>query len=153
MNLKRAILFLLLAAFIMPSIVMAQTPEPITARFLVNKVFTDGNPGKVQVTLTCNTGSPLTQSAMISFGDPVAFVVEEMLIVDDPLGATTCNIIETGVTGSTVGYLTVYDALGGVESIISCEFSARSALDNLDLINECDIVNTPAPVDVDVTKV
>jgi hypothetical protein len=151
MNLKRALIILLMAAIIMPSIAMAQDlPPPVTTRFLVEKAFTDGNPGEVEVTLTCNTGLPLTQSAMISFDDPVAFVVTEMIIVDvADQGATTCTITETGTTGETVGYGGLYEA-NGVNLDDACVFVAGVNL--LPDGNFCDIINTPLPVTVTVTK-
>ena len=147
MNLKRAFLILLMAAFIVPSITVAQgLPEPVTARFLVDKTFTDGNPGEVEVTITCNTGIPLVQSAMISEGDPVAFVVEEMIIVAaGPDGATNCEIVEDGETGYVANYDNQYS-----DSPISCLFSAED--DTLFEGNLCEITNTAAPVTVAITK-
>ena len=144
MNLKRALIVLLMAAFIVPNIAMAQ----ITARFEVNKFFTDGFDGEVLVTIVCNTGLPLEQSALVSPGLPVTFVVEELDI--DVIGEPTiCTITEDG----EFGYTAVYDATGADESIISCEFDSGGIFENLNPINECDIVNTPAPVTVAVTKV
>ena len=148
MNLKRAFLILLTAAIIMPGIALAQdVPPPVTARFLVEKAFTDGNPGEVEVTITCNTGIPLVQSAMISFGNPVAFVVEELIIVDaGPDGATNCEIVEDGENG----YVANYDNQDA-DSLVSCLFSALD--DNLGEGNLCEITNSPAPVTVAVTKI
>jgi len=147
MNLKRAFLILLTAAIIMPGIALAQdVPPPVTTRFLVEKAFTDGNPGEVEVTITCNTGLPLVQSAMISFGNPVAFVVEEMIIIDvGDEGATTCEITEDGETG----YDAHYEA-NDSDSPFSCLFVAGDNL--LPDANFCDILNVPAPVTVSVTK-
>ena len=143
MNLKRALIVLLMAAFIVPNIAMAQ----ITARFEVNKFFTDGFDGEVLVTIVCNTGLPLQQFALVSPGLPVTFVVEELDI--DVIGEPTiCTITEDGEDG----YIAVYDATGADESVISCEFDSGGIFENLNPINECDIVNTPAPVTVAITK-
>ena len=148
MNLKRAFLILLTAAIIMPGIALAQdVPPPVTTRFLVEKAFEDGNPGEVKVTITCNTGIPLTQSAMISFDDPVAFVVEEMIIIDvGDEGATQCEIVEE--TG-TSGYDAHYEA-NDLDSPVSCLFVAGANL--LPDANFCDILNVAEPVTVAVTK-
>jgi len=145
MNIKRALLILLMAAFIMPSIALAQ--EVTTARFVVTKVFADGFDGEVEVTITCNTGIPLVQSAMISEGNPVGFVVEEFIIVDvEGEGATNCEIVEDGETGYVANYDNDYS-----DSSVSCLFSAAD--DTLDgELNLCDITNTPAPVTVSLTK-
>jgi hypothetical protein len=144
MNIKRAF-FILMAAIILPNIAMAQ----ITARFEVNKVFTDGFTGEVEVTLVCNTGVPLTQSAMVSEGNPVTFVVLELDI--DPIGdPTVCDITEVGAAGH--GYAAVYDATGADESLISCNFDSGGVFENLNPLNECDIVNTPLPIPVVITK-
>lgn len=147
MNLKRALLILLMAAFILPSIAVAQ--DPVTARFLVEKEFTDGFLGEVEVTITCNTGVPLVQSAMISEGNPVAFVVDELVIVDGgDAGATNCEIVEDGETGYVANYDNQYS-----DSAVSCLFSAAQADGTLGELNQCEITNAAAPVTVAVTKV
>ena len=146
MNLKRALLILLMAAFILPSIAVAQ--DPVTARFLVEKAFTDGYLGEVEVTITCNTGVPLVQSAMISEGNPVAFVVDELVIVDGgDAGATNCEIVEDGETGYVANYDNQYS-----DSAVSCLFSAAEADGTLGELNQCEITNAAAPVTVSVTK-
>jgi hypothetical protein len=67
-----------------------------TARFQVTKTFSDDSTDEVEVTLTCNTGLPLTQSFTIAGGDEtgVTFVVEEIAP-----GATNCEVTETGSPG------------------------------------------------------
>ena len=77
MNLKRAFL-ILSAAILMPGLAMAQ----IDLNFAVSKEFTDNNPGSIEVTISCNTGVPLTQSANITELDGVAFVVTSIPDVD-----------------------------------------------------------------------
>ncbi len=76
-------------------------PDPV-ARFHVTKTFEDLNTAEVEVTLTCNGGLPLQQSAMISGGDiaGVTFTVTEI----QP-GQTDCEVTETGSPdGYTVSY-------------------------------------------------
>lgn len=76
-------------------------PDPV-ARFYVTKTFEDLNTAEVEVTLTCNGGLPLQQSAMISGGDiaGVTFTVTEI----QP-GQTDCEVTETGSPdGYTVSY-------------------------------------------------
>jgi uncharacterized repeat protein (TIGR01451 family) len=61
------------------------------ARFHVTKDFSDGSTDDVNVTLTCDTGLPLTQMLTISGGDPtgVTFVVKDY--VD---GTMSCSVTE-----------------------------------------------------------
>ena len=80
MNLKRAFLILIAAMLLMPGLAMAQ--ESTTVRFAVDKEFSDNNTGSIEVTLSCNTGLPLTQSADINELNGVVFVVEEVLLAD-----------------------------------------------------------------------
>jgi len=71
-------------------------------RILVTKTFADSFPGEVDVTLTCNGGLPLEQSATIQGGDPdgVRFTVTN--IID---GETDCTVTETaGPDGYTPSY-------------------------------------------------
>jgi len=76
------------------------------AIFRVTKTFSDGSTDDVDVTLTCNTGLPLTQDFTIAGGDEdgVAFVVNE-------LGAgATCEVTESG---GPDGYTTVMNGGDG----------------------------------------
>ena len=149
MNLKRAFL-ILIAAMLLPGLAMAQQ----TVRFAVEKEFADDNPGSIEVTLTCNTGLPLTQSKDITAIDGVMFVVEEMPFVDgDLVDGAECVITEDG----EVGYTGLYTANLGLDgediSANGCMYDAGGLIDNLlpDL-NTCHILNTPALVPVNVTK-
>jgi len=74
------------------------TNAETVARFHVTKDFSDGSTDEVRVTLTCNTGLPLTQSLTIAGGDSagVTFVVTDY--VD---GTMSCSVTE--VT-NTPGY-------------------------------------------------
>ena len=152
MNLKRVISILLLAAFIMPGIAIAQTPEPVTALFIVQKAFTDDNPGSLDVRITCNIGTPLTQPATISSDEPVIFTVNDIL--DFP--GLRCEIVEEG--GTTTGYTAKYWANeapeGAATSRTSCLYTVE-AEDNaapIDLLNSCFIENEPDFVEVIVDK-
>lgn len=61
-----------------PALTIEFSP-PENANFQVTKVFSDGRDDEVEVTLSCNTGLPLEQSATISGGgDGVNFVVTEI---------------------------------------------------------------------------
>jgi len=113
--------------------------EPIPrATFEVNKVFTDGNPGEVDVTLNCFTGLPLTQTQTISEDQNVVFVVTDY---DD--GELDCEVVEEDVTGYSAEYNN-----GDTTDDESCVFDdvAFSASET------CTITNSPDPVEVEVSK-
>jgi hypothetical protein len=111
-------------------------PE-MRATFEVRKDFTDGNPGTIEVTLSCNTGLPLEQTTDIAEGDGVEFVVTEF---DE--GELDCEIIEEGQAGYDASYFN-----GVTDSSTSCEYDALSSGHNV-----CTITNTPTPVIVTVNK-
>jgi hypothetical protein len=143
MNLKRAFLMLIAAMLLLPGLAMAQE----TVRFAVTKEFTDNNPGSIEVTLSCNTGLPLTQSANITELDGVVFVVEEVLLTD----FVECAITEDGEAGYDAIY-SANDAEPGVGGGDACMYDAGGDLDNLGLENTCEIINAPAEVPVIITK-
>ncbi|MFC1796060.1 IPTL-CTERM sorting domain-containing protein, partial [Pseudomonadota bacterium] len=113
--------------------------------FEVSKVFSDNRPGSVDVTLTCNTGLPLTQTASISNGNPVFFVVRSY-----ESGAMDCSVTEDPDSG----YMAEFAASGDSESVDDdpqapgCHFTAVSGGD----ANVCAITNSPEPVDVVIDK-
>jgi hypothetical protein len=108
------------------------------AGFEVNKTFNDGNPGEVEVTITCNTGLPLQQSDTISEGDNVTFVVG-----DFETGTLDCEITETaGAEGYTVTYN------DGTPNEESCTF--EDVLLGVQFV--CNISNELQEVEVVVTK-
>jgi hypothetical protein len=111
---------------------------PSQARIWVSKVFTDGNPGEIEVALRCNTGLPLEQTFDISPGHPVAFVVTNY---ND--GELDCTVTEEG----EAGYSGSYDD-GTIVTDTACEFLDIAAIAEL----RCEITNTPAPVNLDITK-
>jgi hypothetical protein len=104
----------------------------------VSKQFSDGNPGEVEVTISCNTGLPLEQSKDISEGAGVEFVVTEF-----DAGELDCEITEDGATGYDAEY---FDGL--TTNSTGCEYEDLQS--GLEL--ECRITNTPAPVDVLIHK-
>jgi len=136
MNLKRAFL-ITTAALLLPSMALAQVGD---ARFIVSKNFTDDNPTSIEVTITCNTGVPLTQSASITENNGVGFVVASF----DPIQGT-CEITEDGEAGYTGTYL----ANDTLPSDTSCLFE-----DNfLEGDQFCVINNAATPIEVTVAKV
>ena len=70
------------------------TEHTPSARFKVTKLFENGITDDVEVTLTCNSGLPLSQSFTITGGDPdgVTFVVTEL-----PDSGATCTVTESGL--------------------------------------------------------
>jgi hypothetical protein len=112
-------------------------PESASAEFLVEKDFTDGNPGSVEVTISCNTGLPLEQSKVITEGSGVTFVVTEF-----DSGELDCDITEEPLPG----YTTTYD--DGSPAGDECSFA--DVVHGVEL--GCLISNGPLPVEVEVTK-
>jgi hypothetical protein len=111
---------------------------PMRATFAVTKIFTDGNLGEIEATISCNTGLPIEQSQEVSPGSPVEFVVG-----DFDVGELDCTISEDGEAGYIASY---YD--GATTNDTGCEFLDVAGGAEL----SCEITNTPAPVDVVVTK-
>lgn len=108
------------------------------ATFAVSKIFSDGNPGEVNVSIDCNTGLVLDQSKSIAAGSGVEFVV-----TDFTDGTLNCKITED----LTAGYLPSYNN-GTVSNAISCNYTG---VENGDA-NQCTITNTPQAVNIEVKK-
>ena len=109
------------------------------ARFPVEKLFDDGNPGEVQVSIDCNTGLPLSQTTTIAQGDGVTFVV-----TDFNEGELDCEITETsGANGYDQEYF-----FGDASSDESCVYEGVE----FETANVCIINNVLEPVEVVVTK-
>jgi hypothetical protein len=117
---------------------------PDRATFSVSKDFTDGNPMDVEVTISCNTGLPLTQSQNINASSDVEFIVTSF---DE--GGLSCDITEvlppgyspTFTASTTTGIGLVSDDLGGChfDEVVSGQFV-------------CLIANTPDLVDIEIEK-
>jgi IPTL-CTERM motif len=114
------------------------TGTEATATFLVTKTYSDSNPDAVEVTLSCNTGLPLTQSFMISDDEPVNFVVTNFT-----QGAMDCEVTETG---TAAGYTPSYDN-GSIVSTTSCAYTGVASGEYA-----CAIINTAEPATFAVTK-
>jgi len=113
--------------------------EPVPrATFEVNKVFTDGNPGEVDVTLNCFTGLPLTQTQTISEDQNVVFVVTDY---DD--GELDCEVVEEDVSGYSAEYNN-----GETTDDESCAYEDV----NFSATHNCTITNSPVPQAVEVEK-
>jgi hypothetical protein len=108
------------------------------ATFEVNKDFTDDNPNGVEVTISCNTGLPLEQSKVITEGEGVEFVV-----VDFDDGEMDCEVTEEGLAGYDAEYFN-----GTTTSSTECEYLDVGWSTEF----SCRITNTPAPVEVEITK-
>lgn len=95
---------------------------PSVARFKVTKTFSDNSTDDVDVTLTCTTGSPLTQTATITGGDSIGVT----FVVTNLEGSVDCEVTETG---SPAGYAPIYNGGEGcswteaVESDNTCAIS------------------------------
>jgi len=115
------------------------------ATFVVTKDFTDDNTGDVDVTITCNTGLPLTQTHTINEVDGVGFVVESF-----DSGLMDCSITEDLKAGYIPSYEATGDSLNADDEPDNpgCHFFNVDGGDG----NFCHITNTPAPVRVAVTK-
>lgn len=112
---------------------------PGAAGFQVDKTFDDGNPGEVEVTISCNTGLPLQQSDTISEGDGVTFIVGNF---ED--GTLDCEVTETdGADGYTTSYNNAFEI-----SDESCAFEDA----NVGVRYVCNISNALEQVEVEVTK-
>jgi len=140
MNLKRAFL-IMIAALLLPGMAWAQED----ARFLVSKDFIDDNNASIEVTILCNTGVPLTQSATISEGNGVGFVVAGF---DPAIGS--CEITEDG----EAGYTGLYVANDGTANSMSCVFDDSNWVSGDGGADQtCEITNAATPIEVTVVKV
>ena len=111
--------------------------DAVDGRFRVIKDFADDNPAKVEVTLNCFTGLPITQSQSISESQDVNFVVRSYAE-----GELDCNVTESDVAGYSASY---FD--GTADSADGCEYTDLGFGQF-----ECVITNTPDPVEVTVFK-
>jgi IPTL-CTERM motif len=136
MNVKRALILSVLAAMMLPGLVLAQTTTRATIE--VTKNFLDGNDeAEVTVSIDCNTGQILDQEKDLADGETVTFVVTSF-----NSGQLNCSIEESG----TDGYSADYNG-NGIDG--SCEW--EDITDGTEGV--CTIDNSPDEVDIDVTKV
>jgi hypothetical protein len=139
------LLLILLAALLLPGLALAQS----RATFAVTKIFSDSNTspltGNANVTITCNTGLPLTQSKVINAAAGVTFVVESFVA-----GTMNCNVTEATVPGYTAADYQASGTGSGTPSdtVTKCTFSNVGNLDAW----ACEITNDPTPVAVIVNK-
>lgn len=116
------------------------------ATFLVTKDFTDGNPGEVEVAIDCNTGLILDQSKDISAGESVEFVVTGY-----DTGELNCEISEVVAAGYSPTY-GVTGNEGGTAGEIAADDEGCQFTEVITGAFACQIVNTPDPVDIVITK-
>jgi hypothetical protein len=113
------------------------------ATFYVTKNFDDDNPADVGVKISCNTGLPLSNQAVISEGEHVTFVVEFA-------AGASCSITEDpAVTGYAASYAAsiVFGVADGVSNEGGCHFS--------DIVGgdfACAITNTAMEATLTVNK-
>lgn len=111
------------------------------ATFRVTKYFADGNDvDEVEVAIDCNTGLILDQDKDLGDGESVEFVVTSFTA-----GALSCTITEVGQAGYAAEYNNISAAVINDESCEYLEIAGGEAF-------ECEITNTPLPVEVTVTK-
>lgn len=116
-----------------PMLTIEFTP-PVYANFLVTKIFSDGRDDVVEVTLACNTGLPLEQSAEIAGGGTgVNFVVTELQGQE-----ASCEVTETA---GLEGYTAVLNDGAG------CSWQVTAGGQYL-----CEINNLAEPATFEVTK-
>jgi hypothetical protein len=112
----------------------------------VTKDFTDNNPNGVEVTIDCNTGLPIEQSQVIDETQSVEFIVESF-----DAGEMDCHVSEAVPNGYSPTYGDDNNQ-GGVAGVIGTDDEGCHFLEIQSGEFACQIVNTPDPVDVDITK-
>ena len=108
------------------------------ATFNITKEYPDGSLTPVEVTLICNTGLPLLQSAFINPASGATFVV-----TDFADGLLDCELTET----IPAGYAPEYD--DGTLSAINCEWTSVMWGD----VHSCNVTNIPTDLDSDADGV
>jgi len=146
------VLLPLIASLLLPGMAIAQ--EATEATFTVQKNFTDGNSmTPVTINIQCFTGIPLNQSQEVVPDNGGEFEVK-FIVESFAQGELDCNIWEADVTGYTASYDATSDFAVATEDANGCYFADvdTSNWDGEDPQNLCEIVNTPAPVEVTVFK-
>lgn len=106
--------------------------------FAIGKNFSDGNDIELEVSLACNTGSPMKQGQPISAAEAVVLMVENF-----NNGALDCTVTEAPVAGYSASY---YD--GSSTRTDQCGY--ENLVYGID--RTCSITSTPLPVEVSVNK-
>jgi len=119
--------------------------EDARATFTVRKNFYDNNPSAVEVSINCFTGLPLQQSQEITEEETVEFVV-----TDFDAGELDCNVDEAVPNGYSPTYA-AFDNGGSAGSVTADEDGCHFG-DVLSGEFQCEILNTPDPVDVVIHK-
>jgi hypothetical protein len=117
------------------------TNTPTRATFKVTKIFADGNNvDDIEVSIDCNTGLILDQDKDLMDGDHVEFVVTSFTE-----GTLNCTITEDGQSGYSGEYNNISLQVINDESCAYTQVGGGDAY-------ECEITNTPNPVDITVQK-
>jgi hypothetical protein len=141
-------------------------PADGTALIAVQKFFVDGNDETaVTLTLSCTAGSYAPASVTVNPDDfaPGSAFEHIFVITNIPDGAPNpCTLVEEPVSGYDATYICGQDgSTSDVDTALCNDFAdftpGTTACGWLDVqsddSNLCGVFNTPAPVDVDVTKV
>ena len=157
MSIQRVCLTLL-AVLLLPSLAWAQA-EATRTTFTVNKTFSDGNTiTDVTVHIQCFTGVPLNQSQTVNPDGSGEFEIE-FVVENYDQGELDCDVWEEEIPGYSAEYTAdslvatdwTDDADGCHFEDIAIEEEPPAGEVDFDQ-NLCEIVNTPDPVEVDVTK-
>ncbi len=117
-------------------------PTATRATFKVTKYFADGNDeDEITVSIDCNTGLILDQDKDLEDGEWVEFVV-----TDYTDGTLNCTITEDGLAGYAGEY---YNVTLDTTNNESCEYLDVTGEESA---FECEITNSPLPVNITVTK-
>jgi hypothetical protein len=112
------------------------TNAETVARVQVTKTFSDDSTNEIDVTLSCNTGLPLTQTKTIMGGDPTGVI---FVVTDYIEGTMDCEVTESGAPD---GYELVMNDGDG------CAWTAMTSGE----LYECMIVNNALPASFTVYK-
>ena len=146
--------------------VVVAVPADDTALIAVQKFFVDGNDEtSVTLTLSCTGGSYAPASVTVNPDDfaPGSAFEQTFVITNIPTGAPNpCTVVEQPVSGYEATYICGQDgSTSDVDTTLCNDFAdftpGTTACGWLDVqagdSNLCGVFNTPAPVDVEVTKI
>jgi hypothetical protein len=95
--------------------IITNSPSPVQLQ--VSKIFTDGNPADVSVSLQCAAGTVTVDDSTASASDPALFTLTDL-----PPEGTTCTAIETLPSGYFQVSNSCTDVPITLSSSPSCEF-------------------------------